>query len=152
MGTHCIIAIENDDGLFHSIYCHFDGYPSGVGKILTEHYSDRKKVMELIALGDISSLGKEIGTKHNFDTHHENTPDECNAYYRDREEYFEDTRPSTYNSFIDLLFSVYERGGSYFYLFGLNDCWKTMSIEEILDIRYNSIKIFPNDLEILGDK
>jgi len=57
MSTRSRIAIENQDGTVDSIYCHFDGYLSGVGKTLFNHY-DKEKLEKLIELGDISSLGE----------------------------------------------------------------------------------------------
>lgn len=67
MSTHSRIAVKNQDGSYESIYCHFDGYPSGVGKMLKEHYTDDpKKVDELMKLGDLSVLGEEIGVQHPF--------------------------------------------------------------------------------------
>ena len=33
------------------IYCHFDGYPEGVGATLVESYISREKINNLIALG-----------------------------------------------------------------------------------------------------
>jgi len=42
-----------------SVYCHSDGYPSYVGKILMEHYNTPEKVTRLLMLGDISMLGTE---------------------------------------------------------------------------------------------
>jgi len=56
MATRSRIAIENESGIVKSIYCHFDGYIDGVGKVLFEHY-DKEKLEKLIELGDISSLG-----------------------------------------------------------------------------------------------
>lgn len=83
MGTRSAIGIENADGSVTAIYCHWDGYPSYNGRMLKDHYTDEAKVRELVALGDISSLDAEIGTKHDFD----NAPKgECNAYGRDRGE------------------------------------------------------------------
>lgn len=83
MGTRSTIAIQNEDGTVTGIYCHWDGYLSHNGRILQDHYTDEAKVRELIALGDLSSLGENIGTKHDFD----NAPrGECNAYGRDRGE------------------------------------------------------------------
>ena len=67
MATRSRIGILNDDGTVDSIYCHWDGYLSHNGKILFEHYTDPAVVQELIALGDISSLGIDIGEKHPFD-------------------------------------------------------------------------------------
>jgi hypothetical protein len=71
MATRSRIAIENQDGKVKSIYCHWDGYLSGVGKTLFNHY-DKEKLEKLIELGDISSLG-------------ESTKDTV-AYARDRNE------------------------------------------------------------------
>ena len=72
MATRSRIAIENQDGSVTSIYCHFDGYLSGVGKLLKEYYTTQPKVQALIELGDISSLDM--------------TPTSTVAYHRDRGE------------------------------------------------------------------
>jgi hypothetical protein len=72
MSTRSRIAIEKQDGTVTSIYCHFDGYISGNGETLQTNYSNREKVEQLIALGDISSLESDI--------------DETVAYHRDRGE------------------------------------------------------------------
>ena len=58
-----------DVPVVESIYCHFDGYPEGVGQTLLDHWTTLAKVNRLIKLGDLSSLGSEIGKKHDFDTH-----------------------------------------------------------------------------------
>ncbi len=67
MATRSTIALEFADGSVGQVYCHWDGYLSNNGKILFDHYQDPFKVRELIDLGDISSLGPEIGDKHSFD-------------------------------------------------------------------------------------
>jgi hypothetical protein len=72
MATRSRIGIENQDGTVSSIYCHFDGYESGVGATLKEYYTTREKVQSLIDLGDISSLNETI--------------EETVAYHRDRGE------------------------------------------------------------------
>ena len=83
MGTRSTIAIQNTDGTVTGIYCHWDGYLSHNGDILQKFYTTEEKVRALIALGDLSSLGEQIGSKHDFN----NAPDgECNAYGRDRGE------------------------------------------------------------------
>jgi hypothetical protein len=56
MSTRSRIAIENQNGSVTSIYCHFDGYISGVGKLLKNATQSIRKVEELIELGDISAL------------------------------------------------------------------------------------------------
>lgn len=38
------------------VYCHSDGYISGVGKELIENYDTYDKVLNLLALGDLSSI------------------------------------------------------------------------------------------------
>jgi len=93
MATRSTIAIRNADNTVTAIYCHWDGYLSHNGKILFENYNTEEKVRELIALGDLSVLGPEIGTKHSFDNPHEvgseeyyNFSKQCTAYGRDRGE------------------------------------------------------------------
>lgn len=66
MSTHSRIGIirEKPEGkapIVESIYCHFDGYPEGVGKTLFEHWTSEGDVNELMKLGDLSVLGEEIG-------------------------------------------------------------------------------------------
>ena len=64
MGTRSRIGVMHGDKC-KSVYCHYDGYLSHNGKILQEHY-DSSKANHLVALGDISSLGKHIGEAHPF--------------------------------------------------------------------------------------
>jgi hypothetical protein len=67
MATRSSIGIEDADGTIRSVYCHNDGYLGHVGETLRQHYADRAKVEELIALGGLSSLAEDIGVKHDFD-------------------------------------------------------------------------------------
>ncbi len=67
MATRSTIAIEYADGTVDQVYCHWDGYLDHNGVILRDHYSDPFKLQKLIELGDISSLGTEVGEKHDFD-------------------------------------------------------------------------------------
>jgi hypothetical protein len=83
MSTNSTIALEYADGTVDSIYCHSDGYLSYNGKMLLEHYSDPFKVRQLMDLGDMSFLAKNIGEKHNFNDYVE---DSCRFYGRDRGE------------------------------------------------------------------
>jgi len=64
--TRSYIGIKYKNGIIEYVYCHFDGYVKGVGNILLKHYSDFKKIKELINLGNISILGAEIGKKQDF--------------------------------------------------------------------------------------
>ena len=67
MATRSVIAIEAD-GKIISAYCHWDGYLEHNGEILYRHYQNSDKILKLISFGDISSLGAEIGEKHDFDS------------------------------------------------------------------------------------
>lgn len=73
MSTQCRVAIKNEDGTFHSICGHFDGYPCGVGAMLANHYATSEAVNDLIALGDFSTLDSTLNTSI--------------FYARDRKEY-----------------------------------------------------------------
>jgi hypothetical protein len=48
--------VEADDSV-SAIYCHWDGYLSHNGDLLDKHYDSDIKVAELLALGDLASLG-----------------------------------------------------------------------------------------------
>jgi len=106
MSTRSRIAIENQNGSVTSVYCHFDGYISGVGKTLEKHYTDRSVVEELIELGDISTLG-------------ESTEDTV-AYCRNRGE---DLCLTSYLCVEDLFDLGFEGGIEYVYCFTKNNIW-----------------------------
>lgn len=67
MATRSTIALEYADGTVGQIYCHWDGYLDHNGEILFNNYQDPFKVRELMDLGDVSSLGPQLGDKHDFD-------------------------------------------------------------------------------------
>ena len=115
MGTRSTIAIQNANGTVTGIYCHWDGYLSNNGRILAENYTDEAAVRELIALGDLSSLGETVGTKHDFNSAPRN---ECNAYGRDRGETGVDA--ATFDSHEELLEKM---GQEYDYLFTPGKGW-----------------------------
>jgi hypothetical protein len=72
MSTNSHIGFKADLGKdhYHYTYCHWDGYPSHVGRILYDHYNTLDKVVHLVAGGYISSLGKSIECPkgHSFET------------------------------------------------------------------------------------
>lgn len=124
MSTRSRIAIKNADGTYRSIYCHFDGYPDGVGATLKEHYTDPTKINQLLDLGDISALGSEIGEKHDFDDR--NAPQEwTRAYGRDRGETGIDASESP--TMDDLRELTKGSGGEYLYWFA-NGEWNMWDI------------------------
>lgn len=44
---------------YTAIYCHWDGYPSGVGATLRDHYNSTGQVDTLLTYGDISALRED---------------------------------------------------------------------------------------------
>ena len=83
MATRSTIGMLLEDGqTIRSVYCHWDGYPEGVGATLKEHYTDLAKIERLLDIGDISSLREEIGEQHDFDA----VSDVTTFYGRDRGE------------------------------------------------------------------
>ena len=55
MGTRSRIGIQLSDESILSVYHHWDGYPTWLGKVLNTHYSSKEKVEELIDGGDMST-------------------------------------------------------------------------------------------------
>ena len=91
MGTRSTIALEYADGTVDQIYCHWDGYLDYNGAILEKFYKDPFKVQKLVEQGDMSSLGKEVGTQHAFGVAVKHDDEdgfavECTFYKRDRNE------------------------------------------------------------------
>lgn len=61
MATRSFISKRNQDaGSYDGVYCHWDGYPDGVGATLKEYYTTSKKVEALIDGGSISELGSTV--------------------------------------------------------------------------------------------
>jgi hypothetical protein len=55
-----------DKVLYLGIYCHFDGYPSGVGEELKTKFNTYEKALNLILLGACSSIITDIRAYHNW--------------------------------------------------------------------------------------
>ena len=121
MSTRSNIGILNEDGTVDYIYCHFDGYLEHNGKILNEHYDSEAAVRDLIALGDLSALGPEIGEKHEFTYGTDRNKNWCLAYGRDREESNTASRKCSY---VDYTKEHFEE---YVYLFTPGKGWQVRS-------------------------
>jgi hypothetical protein len=84
MATRSTIGMVLEDGqTIRSVYCHWDGYPEGVGATLKEYYTDSTTIENLLDLGDLSVLSENIGQKQDFDNRTEGS---CLFYGRDRGE------------------------------------------------------------------
>ncbi|MBL8048106.1 MAG: hypothetical protein JNJ45_05440 [Chthonomonas sp.] len=118
MSTRSFIGRKVDFG-FEAIYCHFDGYLAGVGTTLLKHYTTDEKVKQLLELGDISSLGSEIGEKHDFDNKTEETANWTRAYHRDRGEEFRSR--ISFNTLKEFVDCAKESWAEYIYLWDGTD-------------------------------
>ena len=103
MGTRSAIGKVEADGKVQTIYCHFDGYPSHVGRILLEHYQSPEKVEQLIKLGALSTLGPEIGDK--VDWNASVFDKQCRAYHRDRGEEWDSNKPIKFDGGTESFFT-----------------------------------------------
>ena len=130
MATRSRIGMEiKEDGRSRvvAVYCHFDGYPEGVGRTLVEHYRDREKVKKLVELGALSYLEKELEPKgpHSF-----NQPEDevTVAYHRDRGERFLQDQYSNLESFFG------DDGVDYRYLFTEDGEWLVAGVNGSISV------------------
>lgn len=131
MGTRSyIIKQKPESSLWRAIHCHWDGYPSNNGRLLATYYTDPNKVERLIDLGDISSLGADIGEAHNFDEPMRTPEMESwtTAYHRDRRESWEDTAPVEAESVEVLVRLGVRAGAEWVYLFA-DGLWYVLPVE-----------------------
>jgi hypothetical protein len=72
MGTRSAIGYKTETGKIRAKYSHYDGYVAGAGKTLQEHYTQARKIAQMVELGDQSYMDKEIfpmpGSGHSFET------------------------------------------------------------------------------------
>lgn len=131
MATRSRIGVVQKDGKVISIYCHNDGYCSGVGDDLFRYHNTEEKANQLMGLGDISSLHESLvplveaparmhwdnskpapmipADKHHFDNPQAGV---TVAYHRDRAEPF---RRQTHDNIDD--YNQHASFESYNYLF-----------------------------------
>ena len=65
MSTNSLVAYLNEDGTVVSSYVHWDGYATGVGEMLLEHYNSEERANDLAwCLGYASSLRETISESH----------------------------------------------------------------------------------------
>ena len=131
MATRSYIGVRNLDASVDYIYCHFDGYPSNNGVILSQHYQDMDKVNALMKLGDLSVLGNEIGEQQDFEVPRLDM-NWCLAYGRDRGE----KNVSVKNG--DFLQLTTDQSVDYVYIFAGDywECFDTSAPDKIIDL-YN---------------
>ena len=113
MSTRSNIAIEMEDKSIRVVYCHSDGYISGVGKTLLKNYKNYDDVLKLINYGGISSLADNFNDTSFY----------CRDWGRKNED-----KPTQYNNEFCMM---YEMTGAtmieYLYLFKNNDWYVSKS-------------------------
>ena len=101
MSTRSFICIEGLDGGFQGIYCHYDGYPEHVGKILVEHHNSVSAAEAIVNGPQIRNFDHD-GTIARFG---DGTPDDSETYLE--------------------LKDALESGFDYAYLYSTQEnCWK----------------------------
>ena len=128
--TRSQIGIELPNGKIVAVYCHYDGYPEFVGKLLKKYYNAPNKVKELLKVGKngISTLGKIVGKKHDFDAPYDeiekkgwttfygrdrNDKGNMSHQYKNREEYGKKGR-SKFGTEYHYVFSLKDKKWSYY--------------------------------------
>lgn len=123
MATRSAIGIVRDSQI-EGVYCHWDGYPQHHGHILLNYY-DENKTNELMKLGSLSVLERNIGVKRHFSNPYPwGTPsyiaeealheDSCTFYGRDRGD--ENTGSKTFDSVSEFIDYYRSSGAEYSYL------------------------------------
>ena len=85
MSTNSLVAYQKKDGSIVSSYVHYDGYVTGVGLTLLEHYNTEEKAYAVSTAGYFSSLSENIEESLNKSVH----KDEKGDYSENREEFEE---------------------------------------------------------------
>lgn len=147
MSTRSLICKEQPDGSYYGVYCHSDGYLTYNGAMLLDHYSDEKRLDELLALGDLSILCEKIAPDpslpHSFD-YDQRQEDVTVAYGRDRGETDIEAREIT-------LEQAKDSWCEYMYIFGRDSKWRyydlnvdkpqLRDVEEDLNAEFNQMGI-----------
>lgn len=106
MATRSTIGVKQDNGEVVGVYCHWDGYPEGVGATLKARVTTESEAMALVSGGDISTI-------HGEDEEGKLKP----LYYRDRKgEAWSSIEPKTHDTEEDF-WAYAEQEGFYGYLF-----------------------------------
>ena len=120
MSTRSFICKEQPDGSYYGIYCHSDGYLTYNGAMLLDHYSDAKKVDELLSFGNLSILREKVHPdptrEHSFD-YDKRQCDVCVFYGRDRGEDETEARILTPET-------IQNSWCEYLYVYGQDGVWR----------------------------
>lgn len=102
MSTRCLIGRKIKDNKVEYIYCHHDGYLDGVGETLKTYYTNDGIIDKLMALGDLSALGKIAESNPNQFNFGKIDYNLC-AAYKDNGEEDVDSKIITEKEYVDKL-------------------------------------------------
>jgi len=85
MSTNSLVSYLKEDGSFVSTYVHYDGYVTGVGLTLLDHYNSDERALAVSTAGYFSSLSEDMEESRKTAVHSHYEGD----YSENREE-FED--------------------------------------------------------------
>lgn len=108
MSTHSYIGIEQPPGMILYVYCHFDGYPEGVGRDIAN--MNREQVQALIEKGDCSTVDEP---------------------YTARGENYDDVAPGGASDLTDFVSEV-RSNVSYGYLMRMDGTWDVIEKDGVL--------------------
>ena len=119
MATRSRIGLMLEDGTIKHSYCHWDGYPDGVGRTLVEHFNNVEKIKELLSYGDMSYLTSII---HPEGEHSFNNPEKgvILFYMRDRGETGVESVTTSMDEYLSIKYSSCI---DYLYVFSGGQWW-----------------------------
>ena len=148
MSTRCLIAVINQDGTGEYICVNCDGYPEWVGRLLITYHACREKADAILALGDLSSLGKVLDSEQG--SLDQDDVIRTTAHHRDWQREWEEVKPRALKrGFIDFDRILKESDCKFAYAFIArcwmvsNDVWHTWIPLERVEFREK----FPDPLE-----
>lgn len=117
MATRGQIGIKYKDGSITSVYSHWDNYiTDGNGEILYNNYNNIAKVNNLISLGNISSLGKNIESTKFYDRDMNRKGEEARKFRN-----FDDWQKWSSYGFVDYNYLYDAADGEWYVWEGYND-------------------------------
>ena len=136
MATRSFICKSLPNNTIVGVYCHYDGYPNGVGATLTTHYATDERVKALLNLGSISQLHPrlvpDLGDTHTFEKPAKNV---TVAYHRDRGEALSTTTFPSLDMMVENV--AHQLGVEFVYIWDSNE-WVTMDLTLNSDLSFET--------------
>ena len=143
MATRSRIGIQLKDNSVLSVYHHWDGYPTWLGRILNTHYNSRELASELIDGGDMSSAwtNERWDPKPNKFGGHvcKETTEYGPQYYSQRGE---DCPPRYDDDIFDFLDK--KNNEEYAYVWTVNNEWKCLDMHSFDDSKSPEVVEIPS--------